>query len=130
MDEVVKNAEQSNDSMDVRASSHWTRNGIIVVVLIAAAVGVWRYSQYSSTQDTTRLERFDAFRAAYAEKCNVPAYAGPVAEVVRDDYLTSDPIKLEVDRQTAALKRGVACETVVAKLKAVDLAIPAPGPAR
>src|SRR5207249_2754911 len=116
--------------MDLKAPSHFGRNAAVGAAVLASIAGVWIYSRHSATQDASRMERFDTFRAAYAEKCNVPSYAGPVADVVRDDYLTSVPIQAEIDRQLAALNAGASCDEVAKKLKAVDLAVPPPGPAQ
>jgi hypothetical protein len=113
----------------IGAPSHLVRNLAVVLALGAAAAGVYGFSSYEDQRENARLSRFDAFRAAYADKCNVPSYAGPVTEVVRDDYLTSPPMQVEIDRQLAALNGGAACEAVALALKKVDLAVPPAGPA-
>jgi hypothetical protein len=113
---------------ELRTPSHLKRNASLVTGAVVAIAAIWAFGQYSFRQDTSRLSRFDAFRVAYAEKCNVPSYSGPIADVIRDDYLTSPPIQAEVDRQLAALANGSSCSEVVKKLKSVDLVVPAPGP--
>jgi hypothetical protein len=72
------------------------------------------------------MQRFDAFRAAYAEKCGLPDYAGPVQSVVADQYISSPAIQLAVDKELTALNSGASCIEVADALKKVDLAVPRP----
>jgi hypothetical protein len=116
----------SASDFKVSAPSHATRNFVILGGVALAIAIIFMYSHANAQRDEKKLTRFDAFRAAYAEKCNVPSYANTQPEVVNNDYLTSPGIQAEVDRQLAALNSGASCEAVVAKLKAVDLAVPLP----
>ena len=112
---------------DLRKPSHPLRAVLVALAVIGAGVGIWGYTRSVAQRDQAQLGPFDAFRVAYAEKCNVPSYAGPAARLIRDDYLTSAPIRDEVARQLAALNQGASCQEVWTKLKAVDFTVPAPG---
>jgi hypothetical protein len=114
----------------IGAQSHWLRNLTLGIAIAAAGASFWAYSRYSSGKDAATLAGFDAFRALYAEKCNVPAYAGPAPAMVRDAYLTSPPIREAVDKQAGALQNGATCESVAKALKAADFVVPAPVPAQ
>ncbi len=120
---------QDISSVGVRLDppSHRGRNLAIIVAGVLMVAGFFLYTHTNDQRDDQKLARFDAFRAAYADKCNVPAYAGTQPQVVNNDFLTSPGIQAEVDRQLAALNAGGSCDDVVAKLKRVDLAVPAPG---
>ncbi len=112
--------------VNLRAPGHALRYLGIAVGALVLGGGIFAFESYSGKADDSKLQRFDAFRSAYAAKCGVPTYAGPVAPIVRDDYLTSTTIQLAVDKETAALAAGATCDEVVQALKKVDLAIPAP----
>ena len=113
----------------LRAPSHTLRWVIIAGVAVVSVGAVVLFNSYSGKKDEATLQRFDAFRAAYAEKCGVPSYAGPVPDVVREDFLTSPAIQTAVDKQLTALNGGASCDDVVNALKKVDLAVPVAGAA-
>ena len=118
------------DAADVKigSPSHMGRNLGIVIALAAGIAGVVFFTMRSSKQDEARLTKFDEFRAAYADKCNAPAFAKTQPDVVRDQYLTTPSIQAEMAKQTAALAAGASCADVVKALKAVDYAVPPAGP--
>ena len=121
---------ESDSSVRIGAPSHTGRYVGIAVAVVLLAGGVIGFQQFTSKQDAGKLQAFDTFRALYAEKCNAPAYAKAQPDVVRDDYLTSEPIQKAVAAQTKALGDGATCDDVVAALKTVDFKVPAPGPAQ
>jgi hypothetical protein len=108
----------------IGAPSHLVRNVAVVVAAAGLGLGIWAYSAHSATQDAQRLAPFDQFRSLYAEKCGVPSYAGPAADVVKDAYLTSAPIRDAITKQTTALQGNTTCEEVQAALKSVDFIVP------
>jgi hypothetical protein len=114
------------NDVNLRAPSHALRYILIAAGALALGGTVYLFESYSGKADAAKAEGFSKFRAAYAAKCGVPSYDGPVAEVVENQYVTSPPIKLAVDKELAALGAGATCEEVVQALKKVDLFIPAP----
>jgi hypothetical protein len=110
----------------IGAPSHIVRNLGVIVALAAAGAGIYTFQKISTQKDEVRLEQFDSFRAAYAEKCNVPSFAGPAPEVLRDAYLTSSILQNAMATQLAALNAGASCEDVTKAMKAVDFALPQP----
>src|SRR5579871_2473190 len=111
------------DSLKIGTPSHTGRYVIIAVAAVALIGGVIGFQMFTGKQDASKVQAFDSFRALYAEKCNAPAYARAQPDVVRDDYLTSEPIQKAVAAQTAALNNGASCDDVVAALKAVDFKV-------
>jgi hypothetical protein len=119
----------SADNVRIGSPSHLGRNLGILIALAAAVAGVVAYQMHAGKRNAERLAQFDTFRAAYAEACNAPAFAKEPPDVVRDEYLGSEPIQLAIAQQTAAIKSGnTTCETVAKALKAVDFTVPPPGP--
>ena len=116
----------SGGHVKIGAPSHAARNLLVLAAIIGAAAAIWGWTRYSSANDAAKLAPFDQFRALYAEKCGVPEYAGPAAPVVRDDYLTSAPIRDAIGKQLTALNAGATCDEVRAQLKSVDFIVPAP----
>jgi hypothetical protein len=110
--------------VNLRAPSHALRYLVIVFGAVALGGTIWSFNNWSRGRDQDKLRSFDSFRAAYAEKCGVPGYAGPVPDVVRDDFLTSPAIQSAVDKETAELSGGATCDEVVQALKKVDFALP------
>jgi hypothetical protein len=112
--------------VDLHAPSHAMRYVLLTVGALAVGAGVYLFQSYSNKQDAHTLQRFDAFRAAYAEKCNLPDYAGPVSEGVQKQYVSSPAIQVAVDKELAALQSGAGCGEVADVLRKVDLPIPRP----
>lgn len=124
-------AESADGDVKIGSPSHMGRNLGILAALVISVAGVVGYTMHASKQDETRLLKFNAFRAAYAEKCNVPAFAkGPAPEVVRDQYLTTPAIQAAIEAQTTALAAGTSCADVAKALHAVDYSVPPAGPAQ
>ncbi|SRR5258706_11089690 len=122
-------ADPLDGDTKLRSPWHMGRNLLILGMLAAAAVAAIMFTMHSSGADTARMVRFDAFRQAYADKCNVPAYAKAPPDVIKEAYLGSVPLQAAVDEQASALASGATCEAVARALKAKDFAVPAPGPA-
>jgi hypothetical protein len=114
----------SGSHVKIGAPSHLVRNLGVVLAVGGLGVGIWLWTARSNAQDVQKLAPFDQFRAAYAEKCGVPSYAGPAPDVVKDAYLTSSNVQQAVAKQTAALNGGATCEEVQAAMRSVDFALP------
>ena len=111
----------------LKPPSHIARWVGISLTIVAAAIGLWLYSTYMANRAAVAAAEFDEFRAAYAEQCNVPTYAGPVPDSVRDLVISSPIIRAEVAKQLASLRAGSSCHEVGEALRAVDLVVPRPG---
>jgi hypothetical protein len=109
--------------------SHTARNLLLlggVVLLGAAGFGFYRWS---AAEDAQKLASLEAFRAAYADKCDAPTWRTATPAMVRDTFLNSSRLQDAVARQQAALDKGVACEDVLRSLKQADFPLPtAPKP--
>ena len=112
--------------VDLHAPSHAMRYVVLAVGALAVGAGVYFFQSYSDKKDATTMQRFDTFRAAYAEKCNLPDYAGPVSEGVQKQYVSSPAIQVAVDKELAALQGGATCAEVADALRKVDLPLPRP----
>jgi hypothetical protein len=114
--------------VDLHAPSHGLRYLGLAVAALALGGAVWAFNGYTQRQDQSQLLGFDTFRAAYAEKCGVPAYAEPQPAVIRDAYLSTPAIQAEMARQLTALNNNTSCGDVVAAMKKVDFAVPLAAP--
>ena len=112
--------------VDLHAPSHNLRWIVIAVGALVVGAAFYFMNAYSNKQDAAVMQRFDAFRAAYAEKCNLPDYAGAPPEMIQKQYISSPAIQAAVDKELAALQAGATCIEVADALKKVDLAIPRP----
>jgi hypothetical protein len=112
--------------VDLHAPAHTMRWIVMAVGAVVVGGAIYFMNGYSNKKDAAVMQRFDAFRAAYAEKCGLPDYAGPVAPVVADQYISSAAIQMSVDKELAALNAGASCIEVADALKKVDLAVPRP----
>ncbi len=122
-------ADSAEGNVKIGSPSHLGRNLGILVALAAGVAGVVVYQMHTSKHDAALLAQFDSFRAAYADACNVPAFARQPPDVVRDEYLGSEPMQAAIVQQAAAIAAGsTTCEQVAAALKAVDFKVPPPGP--
>jgi hypothetical protein len=112
--------------VDLHAPGHTLRWVVMGVGGLVVGAAIYFMNAYSSKMDAAGMQRFDAFRAAYAEKCGLPDYAGPPPEMMQKQYLSSTAIQAAVDKELAALNAGASCIEVADALKKVDLAIPRP----
>ena len=108
----------------IGAESHAGRNVGIVVAVVALGAAIFGFTSYSNKQDAAKLGQLEAFRAAYAEKCEAPSFRGPAAPLLKDTYLRSDRLQAAVDKQQAALNAGTPCEEIARALKAADFPMP------
>jgi hypothetical protein len=104
----------------IGVAHHYLRNVAIGAAAIVMALGVVAYSSYSSRKDAGKLADLEAFRGAYAEKCEAADFNGEAAPLVRDTYLRSDRLQAAVAKQRAALEAGAPCDEIARSLKAAD----------
>ena len=114
----------------IGAPPHLRRNlWILAAVITGIAAMTGFYAAYGRT-DAVEMNRLAEFRAAFADKCEAPEFAEPVAPMVRDMYLTSPSLRDVIDRQTTALDTGADCEAVWKALRAADYPMPPPSAPR
>ncbi|HWE29334.1 MAG TPA: hypothetical protein VHB97_15100 [Polyangia bacterium] len=104
----------------IGAESHVGRNVGIVVGVMALGVGIFGFTSYSNKQDAGKLARLDSFRAAYADKCEAPAFRGEAPSLLKDTYLRSERLQAAVDKQQAALASGTPCDEIARALRTAD----------
>lgn len=121
---------QMSGDVNLAPPSHAMRWVVIGVLVVVSVVAFLVYNNITSKQDEQKVAKFHQFLATYIEKCNAAAYPKDQQEQLDDDYRTSPGIQAAVDQQLAALNSGASCDSVVAKMKTVDLTLPAPGPAQ
>src|SRR5205814_649466 len=110
--------------------SHWRRNLWLMAALIGGGAAIAGFYVSSSRTDAIEMERLEQFRAAVAETCDAPGFAGPTPPLLKDMYLTSAPFRDAIDRQREALSVGKSCEVVLKALRAADFPMPAPSEPR
>jgi hypothetical protein len=120
--------EVTGGHVKIGAESHAGRNVGMIVAVVALAVGIFVYTSYSGKQDSAKLGQLETFRAAYAEKCEVPSFRGEAPALLKDTYLRSDRLQAAVEKQNAALQAGTPCEEVGRALKAADFPMTAAQP--
>jgi len=108
----------------IGAESHAGRNIGIVVGVVALGAAIFGFTSYSNKQDSAKLAQLGSFRAAYADKCEAPAFRGDAAQLLKDTYLRSERLQAAVDKQLAALNSGTPCDEVARALKAADFPMP------
>lgn len=104
----------------IGAESHVGRNVGIVVGVVALSVAIFGFTSYSNKQDAGKLARLEAFRAAYAEKCEAPSFRGEAPPLLKDTYLRSERLQAAVEKQQSALASGTPCDEVTRALKGAD----------
>jgi hypothetical protein len=112
----------------IGAAHHYARNAAIGASAVAVAIGVLAFSSYSGRQDAVKLSQLEAFRAAYAEKCEAPEFAGEAPPLLRDTFLRTEELQLAVAKQQAALEAGAPCEEIARALKTADFPMPPKAP--
>ncbi len=110
----------------IGAESHVGRNVGIIVAVVALGAAIFGFTSYSNKQDATKLAQLETFRAAYADKCEAPAFRGEAAALVKDTYLRSERLQAAVEKQQAALNAGTPCDEIARALKAADFPMPSP----
>jgi hypothetical protein len=118
--------EITGGHVKIGAESHVGRNVAILVGVVAIGAAIFGFTSYSNKQDATKLSQLEAFRAAYADKCEAPSFRGEAAPLLKDTYLRSERLQAAVDKQQAALSSGTPCEEVARALKAADFPMPSP----
>jgi hypothetical protein len=106
--------------LKIGAASHLGRNAAIVVVTLAVALGVVAYTVHSGQEDGTLMAQLEQFRAAYAQKCDAPAFQGEPSALLKDTFLKSERLQATVAKQQTALAAGTPCEEVSRALRAAD----------
>ena len=118
--------EITGGHVKIGAESHAGRNvGILVGVIVIGAV-IFGFTSYSNRQDASKLTQLEAFRSAYADKCEAPSFRGEAPPLLKDTFLRSDRLQAAVEKQQAALSSGTPCEEVARALKAADFPMPQP----
>jgi hypothetical protein len=110
----------------IGAESHVGRNVGIVVGVVALSVAIFGFTSYSNKQDAGKLARLEAFRAAYAEKCEAPSFRGEAPPLLKDSYLRSDRLQSVVEKQQSALASGTPCDEVMRALKSAEFPMAPP----
>lgn len=108
----------------IGAESHVGRNVGIVVGVVALGAAIFGFTSYSNKQDAAKLAQLESFRAAYADKCEAPAFRGEAAPLLKDTYLRSERLQAAVGKQQAALSSGTPCDEIARALKAADFPMP------
>ncbi len=108
------------DDDKIGAAKHTGRNMGVLVGVLALGGGIWWFQMSSKKQDEGKLADLEAFRAAYAQKCEAPAFAGKASEVLVDAYLNSATLPGAVQKQLTLLNSGTSCDEVTRALKAAD----------
>jgi len=104
----------------IGVAHHYVRNAAIGAAAIVIGLGVIAYSSYSSRQDSAKLADLEAFRSAYADKCEAADFNGEAAPLLRDTFLRSDRLQQAVAKQKTALEAGAPCEEIARSLKTAD----------
>lgn len=118
--------EVTGGHVKIGAESHAGRNVAIVVGVVALAAGIFGFTSYSNRQDAAKLAQLEAFRSAYADKCEAPTFRGDASSLLKDSYLRSERLQAAVDKQHAALKAGQPCDEIARALRAADFPMPQP----
>jgi hypothetical protein len=121
--------EITGGHVKIGAESHAGRNVGILVGVVAIGAVIFGVTTYMSRQDAAKLSQLETFRAAYADKCEAPAFRGEAAPLLKDTYLKSERLQAAVDKQQAALSSGTPCEEVARALKTADFPMPQPSSA-
>lgn len=120
--------EVTGGHVRIGAESHVGRNVGIVVGVLAVGALIIGFTTYSNKADAAKLTQLDSFRAAYADKCDAPAFRAPASALLKDTYLRSAALQSVVDKQAAALASGTPCEQIAHALKVADFPLPTPSP--
>jgi hypothetical protein len=108
------------DGDKIGAARHTGRNvGVILGVLLLAG-GIYWFQMSAKKANEGKMVDLEAFRAAYAKKCDAPAFQGETPAQLRDAYLSSNTLPQTVSKQLALLGSGSSCEEVTRALKAAD----------
>lgn len=118
--------EITGGHVKIGAESHVGRNVGILVGVVAVAAVIFGVTSYMSRQDAAKLSQLETFRAAYADKCEAPAFRGEAAPLLKDTYLKSERLQAAVATQQSALSSGTPCEEIARALKAADFPMPQP----
>jgi hypothetical protein len=116
--------EITGGHVKIGGESHVGRNIGILVGVVALSAAIFGFTSYSNKQDATKLAQLETFRAAYADKCEVPSFRTEAAPLLKDTYLRSERLQAAVEKQGAALQSGAPCEEIARALKAADFPMP------
>jgi hypothetical protein len=122
-------ANVEGDGVKIGAPSHVVRNLGILLAALVSVLAVWAWQKSGDKRDLVKLAGFDSFRAVYADKCGVPAYAEAQPEVVNNAYVDSPALQTALAKQQTVLEaQGTnACFDVAKELRGIDFVVPKPG---
>ncbi|MDB4967400.1 MAG: hypothetical protein JWN44_3089 [Myxococcales bacterium] len=118
--------EVTGGHVKIGSESHVGRNVAIGAALVALAGGIIGFTTYSNKQDGERLAKLEAFRGAYAEKCDAQSFRGEASSMLKDSYLRTDRLQAAVDKQHAALRSGAPCDEIARALRQADFPMSTP----
>ncbi len=124
----IDQGDVTGGHVKIGAASHWGRNLAIAVGAVLLAVGSLGLSIYSNREDAATLNGLEAFRSAFADKCDVEYFRGEASSVVKDTYLRSEPLREAIAKQQQALQSGASCEEIARAHKAADYPFPVLSP--
>lgn len=113
------------DPIHLGPPRHRRRNLFIAFGALVFALVAGAFALTARRAAPAKVEALEAFRAAYARTCDVPALAEPATPLMRDVYLRSPRLQATVAAQADALAAGAPCETVTRALRAADFPLPA-----
>ena len=108
------------DGDKIGAAKHTGRNVGVIVGALLLGGGIYMFQMSSKKANEGKMADLEAFRSAYAKKCEAPAFQGPASAQLRDAYLNSNTLPQAVSKQLALLGSGSSCDEVTRALKAAD----------
>lgn len=112
--------EVTGGHVKIGVESHMGRNVAIGLAVLALGAGIVGFTTYSNKKDAGRLTQLESFRAAYAEKCEAPAFRGESSAMLKDTFLRSERLQAAVEKQHAALQSGTPCDEIAHALRTAD----------
>ena len=122
--DALNPGDLSGSHVKIGTTSHMGRNVGMLVGVVLLGGAIFGFYRYSSQKDTAELGKLEAFRSAYAQKCDAPAWKNDVSPMLRDTYLNSSDLRGTVDAQLTKLNAGGSCDDVMKALKAASFPMP------
>lgn len=123
--EALNPGDLSGSHVKIGAASHVGRNVGFLVGAVLAGGAIFGFYRYSMQKDNGELAKLESFRAAYAQKCDAPAWRNEVSPIMRDTYLNSSDLRATVETQLTKLNAGASCDDVLKALKTASFPMPA-----